>query len=694
MDIVQSDDNVTEPSASIGSALDDRALSVDDLAQSSGDISHMLDVATLVTLGYDVVSDYQTDRGSRAEWEDKVTKALKVAAQSSGDPKTFPWDGASDVKYPLLTVAANQFAARAYAAIVKGDQIVGVNVLGQEPKEPELPPAPPPPQPTRNPDQDAHLAQGFQHAQALYQQHTAPIIAQYQQAVQRHKDRVGRAARIKQWLNYRVMYGMPDWETDTDALLHQLPIVGMAFKKIYYDEDSGICSDFVPALRLTVHMATKDIQRAPRITHDFELYPYEIEQKQRQGLYREDVALTRSSDDDQEARTILEQHCLRDLDGDGLEEPYVITVDEKTREVLRVEAAFNAADVIKDPNTGMVVRINRWVPFIEFPFLPDPQGHYYGIGFGHLLGPLGDVVNTIINQQLDAGSAQNAGGGFIAAGLRLQGAGMTNNVTFRPGEYKVVQAAGTTLREAIYERTFPSPSPVLQSMLELILKAAQDVSSVKDVLTGQAPATAPVGTTMAMIDQGLQEFSAIYKRIYRSLKREYRLLYEAEKRWGVQIGSPKTYLEVLDDPDADFEKDFSGTGHDIVPVSDPSVVTRAQEVAKAQAIMQIAESPIGQAAQMDPKEVVNRLFEAMGIPNAAGVFAKPQPPNPMQIAELQAKQAGAAKNHAEAQHLQAKTGSIVADQFSKGIEDGQGLVPGMAGASGDQMGSPSPPQGG
>jgi hypothetical protein len=328
------------------------------------------------------------------------------------------------------------------------------------------------------------------------------------------------------------------------------------------------------------------------------------------------------------------------------------------------------------------MHIRRWVPFVKYEFLPDPKGRFYGIGFGHLLGPLTEVLNTTINQLVDASTAQNAGGGFIASGLRLQGSGQNSVVTFRPGEYKKVNATGAELRNAIYERTLPTPSPVSFQLLELILGAAKELASIKDVLTGEAPSTAPVGTTLALIEQGLQGFTAIYKRIFRAEREEFQLLYECQRVYG----SADDYAEVVDDPAADFEKDFAPTGKDIQPVSDPSVVTKMQALAKAQVIQQVA-AAFPNALNM--QAAAKRMFEAAEIDNPEELIAQPQP-NPLMEAKTRETNANADLKAAQAMDATVEAGS----KFGALHAADQGGVPGLAGAPGDAMGAPGGQGGG
>lgn len=637
-------------------------------ANAEGDISHLLTEDELNALGAKVVEEWNKDKNDNSDWREASEEALKQAAQDKGDIKTFPWNSASNVQYPLLTVASQQFAARAYPAIVKGDEAVGIKVIGKPPQQPDIPPLPqgmPPP-----PELQA-VMQGYAQAQAAWQAKTA------------------RAERVKTWMNYHLFYGMDDWEGGVDVLLNQLPIIGMAFKKVYFDPHRGVCSDYVNALHLTVAKETQSLERCPRVTQDFELYPYEIRSRQASGVYR-DVNVDVDQEDEQTSRTILEQHRLEDLDDDGIEEPYIITVDEKSAKVLRIEASYTEEDIAYSKQDDRVVKIRRWMPFIPFTFMPDPEGNFYGLGFGQLLKQLNAVINTAINQLNDAATAAAAGGGFISGGLRLQGAGQTTSLRFQPGEYKFTMGSGQNLREAIFERTIPNPSPVTFQLLELMLGAAKEVASIKDVLTGDTPATAPVGTTLALIEQGLQQFSAIFKRVYRAEKEEFKAIYECMGRWG----HPQDYAETLDDPSANFEADFSLPGRDIVPVSDPSVVTRAQQLAKAQVIQQ-TEAAFPNV--MDKAEAIKMILEAAQIDNDKLVPPPPKGPNPAMVADLQKTASETEKNLAQARNYDAdarvKTGEAQAEgavnaAFALGATH-EGGVSGVEGRPGQPMGVPS-----
>jgi chaperonin GroES len=667
--------------------LEDEALDHDEgeqidrlqqFANTEGDISHLLTEDELSTLGSKVVEEWNKDKNENNDWREAVTEALKQAAQDKGDTKTFPWGGASNVQYPLLTVAAQQFAARAYPAIVKGDEAVGIKVVGKPPQEPAIPQNLPPP--------DQMPPQMQQALQA--------VMMGYQQAQEAWTAKNARAERVKTWMNYHLFYGMDDWEGDVDTLLNQLPIIGQAFKKVYFDPHRGVCSDYVNALHLTVAKETQSLERCPRVTQDFELYPYEIKARQASGFYR-DVNVEVDQEDEQTSRTILEQHRLEDLDDDGIEEPYIITVDEKSAKVLRIEAPYTSDDIARSTKDDKLVHIRRWMPFIPFQFMPDPEGNFYGLGFGQLLKQLTAVINTAINQLNDAATAAAAGGGFIAQGVRLQGAGQTTTLRFAPGEYKSVTVNGQALRDGIFERTIPNPSPVTFQLLELMLGAAKEVASIKDVLTGDTPATAPVGTTLALIEQGLQSFSAIFKRVYRAEKAEFKAIYECMGRWG----DPEAYKAVLDDPSADMASDFSIRGEDIVPVSDPSVVTRSQALAKAQVIQQ-TESVFPDV--MNKAEAVKRILEAAQIDEDGLIPPPPKGPPPQLVAELQKTASETEKNLAQARNYDADARVKTGEAEQRGAENAafalgaahEGRVPSVEGQPGQPMGLPGAGGGG
>lgn len=620
-------------------------------ATQGGDISDLLGDGVVERLGVDAIREWRIDQGTRAAWLENADKYLAIAAQDRDDDRQAMGAEAgdewgADINYPILATSCGQFLARAAPELIRGDKVVGVKVFSPPSMQPDpLDIAKAAPQPQN--EQQAQLA--MQQIQAD-QQKTAMVgnaIAA----------RNARAERVKHFMNFLIFYRMDDWEGESDLLLLQASAIGVGFKKVYMS-DRGLRSDFCSATCLTVHNNSKNLHTCPRITQEFETYPNEIAEKQRAGTYR-DVVLAREGDDPQKPRLFIEQHRLDDLDGDGLQEPYVVTVDAKTEQVLRVEPAYTDDDIIINEATGQVIRIDRWQPFARFPFLPDPRGRFYAIGLGALLDALSASIDTTINQLIDAGTAQIAGGGFIGSGVRLQGSGQGGSAFWRPGEYQTVGTPGINLQQAIWERTVPGPSQVAFNMMEFLLAAAKDIASVKDVITGEAPNTAPVGTTLALQNQALQVFSSIYKRIYRGFHDEFRLMYRTLKRHATDK-EKREYQELTG---GDFDADFSGDGTDIEPVADPTVVTKQQKIAKYQSVLQIAESPIGAAAGMQTpgpaQALVKDILDVFDVDRPER-FVGPVSPDPEMVASAQDKQASAQLKGVQAAKVAAEVPGIAA----------------------------------
>lgn len=638
-------------------ATEQQAQTILELAQYDGDISEFLDDSVIAEIEQDVCDAYERDKASREDWETVAEKALKDMARSdSGQSKDYPWQGASNVHYPLLPYAAMQFNARAYPAIVKGDEAVSAKVVGADKG---LPVIGPDGQPVMQ-LQGLPVVMGPQGPIVMTPQGPQPLPegAQPEPAWQREPGaKTKRAQRVKDYMNTVLFYQMDNWEGETDAMLFQLAAIGCEFRKVWY-EDGEHFSAFVPAMKLIVHNEAKSLKDAPQVTEEIGgVYPFQIQRDMASGKYRE----VEYASEDHEPRMLLEQQCYLDLDEDGLDEPYIVTVDYKDKKLLRIIPNFGVEDVNHDGER--ILSINKAEYYVKYEFLPHPEGKFYNIGLAHLLDQYGEVINTLINQMIDANHAATAGGGFIGSGLRIQGQGQSSSVRFQPGEYKTVPVTGAELRNGIYERTFPQIGNGSFQLLDLILSAAKDIASIKDVLSGDASNQGQVGTTLAMIEQGLQVFTAIYKRVYRGMKAEFSLLFKNIAKYGDEE-TAKKYMELLDDSAADFAEDFDQTDMDIRPVSDPSSVTKMQKMARAQFLLGTMEQAL--AVGGSGQEILRRVYEAADIEDIDKIFPeKQQDPMQMKMMGLEV-----ADKEATVQEKVAKTQKITVDTQAKEIETG------------------------
>lgn len=567
----------------------------------SPNIADELGEDVLGALGDKVLREYQIDKTSRADWETQIEEALKLAMQIA-EAKTYPWPNASNIKYPLMTTAAIQFAARAYPAIVPASNPVKGKVQGSDKGVPQIGPQGPVMQPGQ-PGPDGQPGE-------------PQPVWQIEPGAKRKQ-----ADRVATHMSWQLTEEMEEWEEDTDRLLHILPIVGLCYRKTWFSKSEGRnVSAFRDAMQVVVNYNAVSLERTPRITEEVELYPYEITERQRMGVFR-DIDLQLPSGDDPDApHEFLEQHRKMDLDEDGYEEPYIVTIHKDSSKVVRVVARFEPDGILVNQE-GEIAKIDPVHYYTKYSFLPSPDGSFYDVGFGTLLSPINESINATINQMHDAGTLQNVGGGFINAGLKLKGGALR----FKPGEYKMVTAPqGSSMRDSVFNLQHPGPSVVLFNLLGTMIEAGRDISSVKDVLTGEQGANETATTTLARIEQGLKVFTAIYKRIFRSMKKELKKLAELN---AVYL-NPDTYFTLLDEEHAIGPKDYDLTGMDIVPVADPASVSDMQKLMRAEFLKEFIGDPMvnGGVAR-------RRIFEAAGIDDIDDLMDVGPPQTPPEITE-------------------------------------------------------------
>lgn len=548
-------------------------------------LCNLLEDAKLSEIGAKVVKDFDIDLTSRADWDALMERSMKLAKQVA-EEKSFPWPNASNVKYPLLTTAAIQFAARAYPEIVKGNEIVKAKVVGYDP--------------------DGSKAQ--------------------------------RGERVSRHMSWQCLEEMAEWEEETDKLLHVLPILGVCFRKTYFDPVLGRnVSELVLPDDLVVHYFAKTLEKARRVTQLIRYHANDVYEFVKAGLWRDvDIGLPQvdeenASGDEDALHEFLEQHCWIDLDDDGYQEPYIVTVHKQSSQVMRVVPRFDAQGVVLSQDDS-IAKIEPVHYFTKFGFIPNPDGSFYDMGFGLLLGALGETINSTINQLMDAGTLGNLGGGFISRGIRIRTQSQT--VAMRPGEWKPVDATGQDLRAGIMPIPVPQPSPVLFQLLGMLIDAAKDITSVQDIMTGDQPrgANVPATTVLAMVEQGQKVFSAIYKRIYRALKQEFKKLYRLN---GIYLPDQAMFM-VLDTPQTAGRQDYAQDDLDIVPVADPTMSSDVLRLARAQALMQITGRP-----GVNEDELTVRYLNGIGAEEPEKVIIPPnqrqQPPPDPKMIEVQDK---------------------------------------------------------
>lgn len=558
-------------------------------------IAEHLDHDTLQKIGHDCVEGFEVDLMSREVWERKIEDYTKLALQIQ-EQKAYPWPKASNVKYPLLSTAAMQFAARAYPTLVPSDgKIVLGQVIGKDPDD----------------------------------------------------SKQDQAERISTYMSYDIMHQMDGWEEDMDKLLIMLPVVGTLFKKTFWNPiKKKNCSHLLLPKNVVVNYWATNLCDAERISEMVPMSKRVLKQKQMSKLYLDcDLGAPPSipfefhpkqtdwlpSNDDTTPYEIIEQHCYIDLDGDDYAEPYIVTFHRQTRKVLRITARYDESTILFNDD-GTLAGIDPIHYYTKFGFIPSPDGGFYDIGFGMLLGPLNESVNTLINQLVDAGTLNNLQSGFIGKGLRLR----MGDMRFMPGQWQAVNAVGDDLKKQIFPLPTKEPSPVLFQLMGTLITSGKELASVAEIFTGKMPGqNTPATTTMATVEQGMKVFTAIYKRIYRALAEEFCKLFKLNATYL----DPQTYSAVINEPIG--PDDFDETTYRVIPAADPNAVSQQEKLQKAESLLQLL--PIG---VLDPVAVIKRVLQAQEQPNYEQLLNQavqqtgqmpPPPPDP-KVQELQMKQ--------------------------------------------------------
>ena len=576
-------------------------------------IASLLSKDDLETIGMQIVKDFDNDLLSRSSWEKRTETSLKLALQVT-ENKNFPWANASNVKFPLITIAALQYHARSYPVLIDNDLPVKCRVVGE--------------------DKDGL--------------------------------RTLRATRVEQHMSYQLLEEDEDWESEMDKVLITQPIIGCAFKKTYYDPiRKHNVSENVLAKDLVVNYWTKSLETASRVTHVLQMTKNEIYERTARGLWLEGVSEGRQQqyssiamgnglqslqdkaqgmqppepNDSSTPTEILEQHCHIDFDGDGYAEPYIVYVRRDNKKVARIVARYTQNDIERNESND-VLSIKAEQYFTKYPFIPSPDGGFYDLGFGVLLGPLNESINTIINQLVDAGTMANTAGGFLSRGIKLRG----GNYTFNPMEWKHVDTTGDDLRKGIVPLPVREPSQVMFTLLNLLINYGERIGGSVDILSGQNPGqNTPAETTRTMAEQGMKVFNGIFKRTHRSLKQEFRKLYRLNQ---IFVSENTPYVSDSTGSGMVLASDYEGPVTDVMPTSDPSITSEAQRINQASAIASRVAATPGLYNRYEAEYAFLKALKVTNIdrllPDPNGPNAIPAPVNPkLQIEQLkiQAKQA-------------------------------------------------------
>jgi len=544
-------------------------------------IAEDMDERVLSQLSSDLIADYQKDKESRKDWEDGYLKGLDLLGFKYVEQNR-PFRGAAGVTHPLLAEAVTQFQAQAYKELLPSDGPVKTQVLGLK--------------------TDATNEQ---------------------------------ANRVKDFMNYMIMEKMEEYTPEFDQMLFYLPLAGSTFKKVYYDAMlERAVSKFVPAEDLVVPYYATDLKEAPRITHVLKQSENDLLKKMASGFYREIELLkpqekdnkiqdkyrelegTKKVESDDMMYTVLELHVDLDLsdyisdnaeDSLGIKIPYIVTIEESSREVLSIYRNYIEGDT----------KFVRKDYFTHFKFLPGLG--FYGFGLIHMIGGLSRTATAALRQLLDAGTLSNLPAGFKSRGMKVR----DDDQPIQPGEFRDVDAPGGNIRDQFQLLPFKEPSQTLFNLMGFCVDAGRRFALTTDTAVGEGNQAAAVGTTIALMERGSRVMSAIHKRCYYAMRQEFKLLSKIIAEY-----LPPEYPYAVYGANRIIKSLDFDNRVDILPVADPNIFSMSQRVTLAQTQLQIA--------QTNPQlhnlhEAYTRVYEALGtkqIPELLKPEDKPVPKDP------------------------------------------------------------------
>jgi len=543
-------------------------------------LAEVLEEGVLSSIASDLQSKVKEDLESRQDWEEAIAKGLNLLGINYED-RSDPFLGASGVTHPLLSEATTQFQSQAYKEMLPSGGPVKTQILGVASKETE-----------------------------------------------------DQAQRIKDYMNYQITEVMEEYDQDTDQMLFYLPLTGSTFKKVYFDPTKQrAVSKFVPAEDLIVPYSASDIRTAERVTHMVRMSSNDIRKLQVAGVYKDVELSTTDTGDDEgaiqettdelqglhpnysdDSYTLLEVHVDLDLEGfedldsegqpSGIMLPYIVTIDQGSNKVLSVVRNFREQDPLK--------RKRQY--FVHFKFLPGFG--FYGFGLLHTIGGLSRAATSILRQLIDAGTLSNLPAGFKARGVRIR----NDDEPLNPGEFRDIDVPGGDLKNSIIPLPYKEPSGTLAQLLGVVVDSGRRFAQVADAKISDVNSQAPVGTTVALIEQGSKIISSIHKRLHYAQKQEFRMLAEIFSENPV----PYPYFVGNVAPQI-MQNDFDGRV-DILPVSDPNIFSMSQRLSLAQTQLQLAQA----APQIHNQyEAYRRMYDALDIKNIDGILPPPQPPAPV-----------------------------------------------------------------
>ena len=543
-------------------------------------LAEMLPESGMEDLSHDLMDAIARDKEAREERDKQYEEGLKRTGLGNDAPGGADFEGASRVVHPILTEVAIDFSARAMKELF----------------------------PRTGPD-------------------SGPVKEQI--IGEPTAEKVEKAKRKSRYMNWQVTRQMPEFRSELEQMMTQVPLGGAQYLKMTWDRrlkrPKGY---FIPIDDVYLPYAATSFSSAERKTHRQKITQLEYERRVSTGLYRdielaqaptpEQTKAERANDkiegrkqtdayDDDGLRTLYEVYVECEIDEDeytgGEIAPYIVTIDESTQKILAIYRNWDEEDER---------RIEQdWI--VEFPFVPWRGA--YPIGIPQMIGGLSGAMTGSLRALLDSAMIQN-----MPTALKLKG-GSKGGQSLQLNPTQITEIEGTPnnddIRKTVMQLPFAGPSPVLYQLLGFLQESAKGVVRTTFEDISDSPANMPVGTTLALIEQGMTVFNAIHARLHDSMGKVFSILHRLNA----------TYLDeedLFDDVGDILAKrtDFDGPC-DVVPVSDPNIFSEMQRLAQVQIIEQRAAA---MPQLYDQRKVEELILARTKIPDAKDLLIpRPEP---------------------------------------------------------------------
>lgn len=516
---------------------------------------------------------YEEDKKTNQKFDEKYEKGLARAAIGEKAPGGADFAGASTVSHPLLMEASVEFASSCYKELWPADGPAKTKILGKYgPKD------------------------------------------------------ISRGDRQRDFLNYQLTVEMEEAEEVFDEMISQVPLAGSQYIKLYYDIDlKRPAMEYLPADKLLLPYSASSLRSARRYAHLYSMTHDEWQEMVDSGEFVDNVFVAGSSEPDatktekkieqiqgkdpsgtneDNIKEFCDYYCLLDPFKEGRLSPFIITLDLERHDIIRIRRNWEEQDDTKRKRMDNIV---------EFPFVRFRGSR--SLGLMHLIGDLGAAATGSLRALLDSAFVNNQSTALIIKGNGLGGQTTQVNAI---GIQEIKAAPNIDdIRKQVMPFPYNPPSPVLFQLLGFLVNAGKGVVQTSSNAIADASNTMPVGTTMALIEQGGKNFSAIHKRLHNAMKQLLFVLYRLNRLYLQEDRQVDDLNKMIIKPN-----DFRGPMN-IIPVSDPNIFSDTQRYAQIQACWQLY--PMC-SDLLQKRELLERTLRLLKVPDPEALLPKDKKP--------------------------------------------------------------------